>query len=87
MKIEVSIEKKYALSILVALLLLAGVIGTFAYTKSLSVVPNPGHGLDSVQGYFGGDNNLADSLEKFCQSDGTNCKPEFNLITPSVQSV
>ncbi len=73
MKIEVNITKRYFLGILGAVLLLIGVIGTFAYTASPGAVPNPGHALTSIQGYFSGDTNLQTSLGKFCQADGTNC--------------
>lgn len=73
MKFEVNVEKKYAF-LIVGILLVLGVLGyVYAYTAGLGVVPNPGHLLSEMQGYFQGDANLNVSLGKFCQSDGTNC--------------
>ncbi|MEK6899237.1 MAG: hypothetical protein AABW79_04030 [Nanoarchaeota archaeon] len=73
MKIEVNIEKKYVFLIVGILILIAGGIFVYAYTFSLGTVPNPGHSLSSIQGYFSGDTNLQTTLGKFCQTDGTNC--------------
>lgn len=73
MKVEVNVTKKYFFGILAGILILAGVIGVLGYTKTLSAVPNPGHSLASIQGYFATDANLEDSLGKFCNSDGQNC--------------
>jgi hypothetical protein len=69
-QIILNIEKRYVFLIVGILIVLAGV---FAYVSSPGGLPNPGHFLSGVQGYFSGDNNLQDSLGKFCQSDGTNC--------------
>lgn len=61
--------------ILVLVLALAG-----AYTASPGGVPNPGHRLSEIQGYFQGDANLQASLGKLCQSDGTNCGSIEGLV-------
>ena len=47
--------------------------GTYAWVVNPGAVPNPGHSLDSIQGYFQGDASLRASLGKLCGSDGTNC--------------
>lgn len=73
MKFEVNIEKRYAVLILASVLILAGAIGIYAYTVNPGAIPNPGHALTSIQGYFDGDSNLETSLGKLCQADGTNC--------------
>jgi|GEM_PF-2065073 len=73
MKIEVNIEKKYFIGIVASILILAGIFGIYAYTVSPGTIPNPGHSLDEIQGYFEGDASLYDTLEKFCQDDGSNC--------------
>ncbi|MEK6899246.1 MAG: hypothetical protein AABW79_04075 [Nanoarchaeota archaeon] len=46
MKIEVSIEKRYAFLIVGALLLISGAI--FVYSLTPGTAPNPGHTLDNV---------------------------------------
>lgn len=74
MKIEVNIDKKYFFGIIFIFILAVGLIGGYAYVISSRPIPNPGHGLDSIQGYFQGDNSLSDSLGKLCQKDGTNCQ-------------
>src|SRR3989344_2925422 len=73
MKIEVDVKKRYFFSVLAVVLIIVGIVGVFGFPKSLGGVPNPGHALSTIQGYFSGDANLESSLEKFCQSDGTNC--------------
>ena len=73
MKIEVNVSKGYFFVILGAVLLLVGVVGVVAYFTGPGAVPNPGHALTSIQGYFSGDTNLQTSLGKFCQKDGTYC--------------
>ncbi|NCO11399.1 hypothetical protein CO038_01785 [Candidatus Pacearchaeota archaeon CG_4_9_14_0_2_um_filter_39_13] len=73
MKVEVNVEKKYALMIIASVLILAGAIGIYAYTVNPGAVPNPGHTLTGIQGYFDGDADLQASLGKLCQKDGTNC--------------
>lgn len=75
MKLEVTIEKKYVFFLAASLLILAGAITSYAFTASPGAVPNPGHALAEIQGYFSGDANLQNSLGRFCQSDGTNCVP------------
>lgn len=74
MKIEVKITTKKAVVLLVIAAALLGVVGVIAFSVGPGVVPNPGHPLTGVQGYFNGDTTLQDSLGRFCQSDGTNCK-------------
>lgn len=68
-----NIQKKYAFVIIGLLLVLGAGMFVYAYTAGLGVVPNPGHLLSEMQGYFQNDSNLQQSLGKFCQSDGTNC--------------
>ena len=75
MKIEGDLNKKIFFSVLGVILIIAGIVGVFGFSKSLGSVPNPGHALSTIQGYFTGDANLEVSLGKFCQSDGTNCVP------------
>lgn len=76
MKLEVNIEKKYALGVILSVLVLASVILVIAYTPNPnSPTPNPGHNLTSIQAYFEGESNLNDTLGKFCQADGKNCPP------------
>ncbi len=45
MKIEVSVDKKWAVGIIASLILLAGVIFVIAYDEP---IPNPGHGGDTI---------------------------------------
>lgn len=45
MKLEVNIEKRYALGIIASVLVLAGVLLVLAYDGP---IPNPGHGADRV---------------------------------------
>lgn len=74
MKFEVDVDKKWAVGIIISLIFFAGVFFVIAYTPNPNaVVPNPGHNLTGIQAYFTGENNLNDTLGKFCQSDGTNC--------------
>ena len=73
MRIEVDVKKRYFFGFLAVLLIVVGIVEVFGFTKSLGGVPNPGHALNTTQGYFSGDVNLEGSLGKFCQSDGTNC--------------
>ncbi len=75
MKIEVKFTTRKALMLFVAGLLLVGVAVVVAFSFGPGTVPNPGHSLSQVQGYFSIDSNLQDTLGRFCQSDGTNCKP------------
>jgi hypothetical protein len=74
MKIEVKVTTKKAVVLLVIAAALLGVAGVIAFSVGPGSVPNPGHPLSGVQGYFSGDATLQDSLGKFCQLDGTNCK-------------
>jgi len=73
MRIEVDLEKKWAVGIIFSVLILAGVIGIYAGNIVLGEVPNPGHALNNIQGYFENDLSLEDSLGKLCQTDGSNC--------------
>ncbi len=73
MKIEVKFTTKRAFIFLLCSLILLGISGVIAYTIGLGSVPNPGHPLSNIQGYFSGDPDLQASLGKLCQSDGTNC--------------
>ncbi|MFA4855217.1 MAG: hypothetical protein WC634_01345 [archaeon] len=43
------------------------VVGAFAYVVLPGVVPNPGHALSTIQGYFQGDASLVQSLAKIQQ--------------------
>lgn len=73
MRFEVNIEKKYAF-LIVGIILALGIGGyVYAFNVGLGNVPNPGHALTTIQGYFSGDADLNASLGKFCQSDGVNC--------------
>ncbi len=74
MKVEVNVSKRYFFVILGAVLILAGVIGAIAIAVTPGAVPNPGHALSTIQGYFAGDPSLETSLGKFCQTDGSNCQ-------------
>lgn len=69
--IKVSNRALYTFIAIALVVLVSGV--AFAYNVGLGSVPSPGHSLDSIQGLFSGDANLQDTLNKFCQSDGTNC--------------
>lgn len=73
-QIILNIQKKFAFAIIGFLAVL--IVGSFvyAYTSSPGTVPNPGHALTSIQGYFAGDGDLGVSLGKLCQADGTNCQ-------------
>ncbi len=73
MRIEVSVEKKWAFAIVASVLVLSGIIGIYAYNVIPGQIPDPGHALLGVQGYFENDASLQDSLGKFCQDDGSNC--------------
>ncbi|NCO11791.1 hypothetical protein CO038_03480 [Candidatus Pacearchaeota archaeon CG_4_9_14_0_2_um_filter_39_13] len=65
MKLEVNIEKKYALGVILSVLVLASVIFAVAYTPNPNApTPNPGHNLTSIQAYFTGENSLNDTLGK-----------------------
>lgn len=75
MKVEFNINKIWFFSLFSVVLIAFGLFFVYSYPSSLSAIPNPGHELSSIQGYFLGDTNLKDSLGKFCQSDGTNCQP------------
>ncbi|MEK6850563.1 MAG: hypothetical protein AABX85_03235 [Nanoarchaeota archaeon] len=70
MKIEVNIEKRYFFVIIGAILLLGGIIVVYAGSGN---IPNPGHPLSTIEGYFVGDSNLNQSFAKLCLADGTNC--------------
>ncbi len=74
MKFEVSVSKLHMFLIVGVVLVFAVSVGVFAFTSSPGAVPNPGHALSSIQGYFSGDADLQNSLGRFCQSDGTNCQ-------------
>jgi len=51
-------------------------VGTYAYSVDIppfNTIPNPGHKVGEIQGYFEGDTSLEDTIDKLCQSDGSNC--------------
>ena len=73
MIIEVNITKTKFFVIL-GVVLLFGFVGiVYAFNVGLGGVSSPGHPLNQIQGYFAGDAYLEQSLDKFCQRDGTNC--------------
>ena|SRR3989338_2926997 len=73
MKIEVNIRKKYFFTLVALVLVFSATMAVFAYTKLLANAPDPGHRLNEIGAYFSGDATLDQSLDKFCQADGTNC--------------
>ena len=71
--VSINIEKRHLFLFSAIVVFVVGVGLVIGYTASMSVAPDPGHGVSSVGGYFSGDDSLDDSLAKFCQDDGTNC--------------
>ncbi|MFA4855725.1 MAG: hypothetical protein WC634_04015 [archaeon] len=53
--------------LVVAFIVTVFVVGAFAYVVLPGVVPNPGHALSTIQGYFQGDASLVQSLAKIQQ--------------------
>ncbi|MFA4855215.1 MAG: hypothetical protein WC634_01335 [archaeon] len=53
--------------LIIALIIIALLTGAFAYVVLPGVVPNPGHALSTIQGYFQGDASLVQSLAKIQQ--------------------
>ncbi len=47
--------------------------GALAFTVDPGIVPNPGHALSSIQGFFQGDASLTDSLSKTQQRVAGTC--------------
>lgn len=70
MKLEVNVTKTKLFIILGTIFLMGGLVIVFAGS---GVIPNPGHSLSTIEGYFVGDINLNQSFAKLCQTDGTNC--------------
>jgi len=71
------VEKKHAYVLSAIIVVLIGARAVVSYNVNPGVVPDPGHALGKIQGYFENDANLEESLGKFCQSDGGNCKTVF----------
>jgi len=62
MKIEINVDKKavlFLVSFIIGIVIIGAVI---AFTVGPGTVPNPGHSLSTIQGYFAGDATLEDSL-------------------------
>ncbi len=66
LKLNFTIPNKavHAFIVVIVLLLVAGVV---AYTVSPGAIPNPGHALNTIQGYFNGDITLVDTIGKLQQ--------------------
>lgn len=77
MQVFLNVDKTHLAFLTVSILIVTGI--AFA----AAAVPDPGHSLTDIEGY-NGDNNLQESLGKFCQTDGTNCpigaSPEWILV-------
>ena len=59
--------------LVVAFIVVAFVVGAFAYVVLPGAVPNPGHALPTIQGYFQGDASLVQSLAKLQQQVTGQC--------------
>lgn len=82
--VTINIEKKGVFIILASLILLSGIIITFAYTTS---TPNPGHGADSVLISISGDEmTLQQAIDsgKFSSSSSTISEPTCKYYTSLV---
>ncbi|MFA4855216.1 MAG: hypothetical protein WC634_01340 [archaeon] len=53
--------------LIIAFIIIALLTGAFAYVVLPGAVPNPGHALSTIQGYFQGDASLVQSLAKIQQ--------------------
>ena len=75
LKLNLKISNKaiYAFIGLIVIAVVSAGVYSLNVADPLLDVPDPGHALDSTQGYFEGDTSLRDSLGRLCQNDGTNC--------------
>lgn len=66
--VTINIEKRHLFLLTAVFVFLVGVGLVIGYVSNPGAVPNPGHSLSQIQGYFQGDSNLQTSLGKFLQS-------------------